>query len=258
MSIRRLVLIVLAAVLLFGYFVLARFPAAHGLALLSYISQGSVTYSNASGTIWQGQAENIYISAQQQLLDLGKTDWRLQAWSLLIGRLNIEISAKQQKQVIKAQIQASSSKAQLNNVEVRVPIAKLMNFAPIPLPFQMEGELQLDLQSLALSKKVGVESISGNAVLQDVVVLMYEPLELGSYGARLSNQGDELVAQVSDIDATVELSGTMQANVKERSYTHNVFLKPKPAAHAMVTQALSMVANKQEDGRFHFKQNGHF
>lgn len=258
MSVRRFLLGALLAILLFSYFVIARFPAAQGLALASRFSQGMVMYSQASGTIWQGQADHIYISVQQQVIDLGKTTWQLKALPLLFGQLQMALEAKQGRQLVKAKIKASASAANLQDVEVRLPLATLLSFAPMPLPIQIEGQLQLDLQQLELNQTQGIAAVSGNAVVQDVVVEMHEKIELGSYGARLSKEGDELMAKVSDVDATVELSGTMQANLQASSYASDVLLKPKAEANPLIAQTLAMVARKQNDGRYHFKQNGHF
>lgn len=258
MFFRRIVLFSLAAIFVFAYFVIARFPASHGLSLISRISQGSILYSNASGTIWQGQTEHLYISAQQQLVDLGKTQWQLKALPLLIGKLHLNLDARLDKQVVKAHIRASSKQAKLDELSVRMPLAKLLSFAPMPLPIQVSGQLDLDLQSVELNQKEWVKSLSGNLVLQNVVIHMYEDVVLGSYGARLSKKKDELIAQVSDIDGTVAVEGQLSTRLLARSYASDVLLKPKADAAAMIEQSLAMVARKQNDGRYHFKQNGNF
>lgn len=258
MSFRRMVLCGLTAVFVFAYFVIARFPASHGLSLINRISQGNVMYSNASGTIWQGQTEHLYISVQQQLVDLGKTQWQLKALPLLVGKLHLNLDAKLDKQVVKAHIRASSKQAKLEEVSLRMPLAKLLSFAPIPLPIQVSGQLDLDLQSVELNQKEWVKSLNGNLVLQNVVIHMYEDVVLGSYGARLSKEKDELIALVNDIDGTVTVEGQLSTNLLVRSYASDVVLKPKADAAAMIEQTLAMVTRKQNDGRYHFKQNGNF
>lgn len=257
MNFPRLALLSIAIIIVFTYFIIARFPAAHGLALASKFSGGSLLYQQASGTIWQGQAEQIVVSTPQQLFDLGHAQWQLHAWPLLTAKLKMTFEAKKAQQLIKAKAVVSRSRLKLEDVELRVALQELMVFSPMPLPLTVEGGLQLDLQTVELSKN-GIDAISGNAVVQNVLLKMHEDIALGSYGAKLSKEGEEVVANVMDIDGTVELSGVMKANLNSRSYDHDVSLRVKDNAHAMINQALSMVANKQNDGRYHLKQSGQF
>lgn len=252
---RRIVLIVFSAIVVFSGFLIARFPANHALALAAKISEGMLTANNVSGTLWQGKADNIYVSYFNQSMDLGRTQWQLSFWPLLLGNVKVELQADAGKQRIKTQLLASMSSLQLKDTEVNMDVARLMQF--YPLPIDVQGRVELLLQTAKLNQQ-GVEQIDGSIVLKDLAFTFQKSIELGSYAARLSMDGEDVKADISDLDANLTLEGYAKGNISQRRYEADINIKATEKTDDWIIQSLPMLAKKQADGSFLLQQSGNF
>lgn len=252
---RRIIFYSLAALFVFCGFLLARFPASHALAFASQQSQGVLIANNASGTLWQGKADNIYISYLGQSLDLGRTQWKLAFWPLLLAKLKVDLQAEATKQHIQTQLTASLSTLQLENTEVMMDVANLMQFYPVPIDVQ--GQVELLLQSAQLSQQ-GVQHIDGSIILKDMAFTFQKTIELGSYAARLSMDGEDVKADLSDLDASLTVVGFAKANLSQRQYEADINIRSTEQTDDWVLQSLPMLARKQADGSFRLQQSGNF
>lgn len=254
MSRRKLVLTVVISLLIFSVFVLARFPAEQALAIASRAT-GQVFASNVQGTVWQGRADNIYVQVNQELLDLGKTTWQLSPWSLLIAKLNLKVDAQAPGQKIKASVVAGMSRAVITDAEITMDAQRIL--ALYPLPIRLQGMIELNLAEAVLHRQ-GIEALSGNVLVKDMVFTFQRPVNLGTYAARLGVEGSFVTADISDIDATVKVEGRVMASLADREYRNKLLITPTPVADLSVEQTLQMVAKKQSDGSFQFEHNGRF
>lgn len=254
MTRRQTIITVVLALLIFTGFVLARFPASQALALAARFNSMLIPH-NASGTVWNGKADNLYISYNNQMLETGKTQWTLSPWSLLLGKVNLQLSANAGDQRIKAHVKAGFNTVTVTDAEIHMDVKRIL--ALYPLPVRLEGMIDLTLQEAALNRS-GVTALNGNLVIRDMVFTFQRPVTLGTYGARLGMDGSYIRAEVSDIDATVAVQGTVMASLAERQYRNKLQINPTPVADMSVGQTLNMVAKKQDDGSFLFEQNGRF
>lgn len=255
---RKIIVYSLLAIVVFAAFLIARFPANQALAIAQKQSQGMVMAYNATGTLWQGKAEHIYISVNNQLIDLGQTQWSLSFWNLLRAKLALQLDAKNRQQVIKATILASRSELTLTDAEIKLPIAQVMQFVPLPLPIQLRGELELTLQSAQVNTQGVVSQLKGNLIARETALVWQNPIQFGTYAARLDLADGYVLADVVDLDALVAVSGLMKAHLQKREYDTELVIKPTAQADEIIGQTLPMLAKKQNDGSFVFKQNGQF
>lgn len=252
---RRTIVIIIAALLVFSGFILARFPASHALALVSRFSQGMLTANNVSGTVWQGKADNIYLSYFNQTLDLGRTQWQLAFWPLLLAKLDLALEAKNGKQHIQTHAVASSNRLQLKDTQITMDVARLMQFYPVPI--DVRGSIELLLQDAQLTNS-GVEQIAGNIVFKELAFTFQKAIDLGSYGARLSMDGDDVKADFSDLDASMVVTGYAKGNLTPGRYETDMTIKITEKTDDWIIQSLPMLAKQQEDGSFRLQQSGHF
>lgn len=255
MNRRQLILSIFAAVIIFTGFVLARFPANQALALSARFSDGMVLPNNARGTVWNGQAENLYISYNGELFDLGKTEWTLSPWALLAGKLDLQLNANAAQQRIKAHVNAGLSRVVISDAEINVDIARVL--ALYPLPLKLDGHAELMLQRTELDK-TGITVLEGNLLVKDVIFTFQKAVTLGTYAARLSMDGSYVVADITDIDATVTAKGRVMGSLQERQYKSDLQLTPTAVADISIGQTLSMLAKQQDDGSFHIERDGRF
>ena len=255
MSRKAVVFSILAALLLFIVLVVARMPAATGLAMVARHS-GMVLPYNASGTIWQGKAEHLFIHVNGNMLDLGLTRWQVEPWSLLMGRMQISIDARKGRQKVVGDVTAGIGQTLvLKDFEASFDIASVMAFYPVP--FRMQGFAEIML-SEAVLKPGQVAALNGNVVARDLVFNFTHPVELGSYAARLGMEGDAVQADVSDMDAMVAVDGTASVTLAAREYQTDMTLKPAAEADPAIAQTLRALAQPNSDGVFVMQRSGKF
>ncbi|HEY9033627.1 MAG TPA: type II secretion system protein N [Pseudomonadales bacterium] len=254
MSRKTTIVYAVAALLLLLAFVLARFPAATALSLLARHSAVVIPYQ-ASGTVWQGEAQNLLVTAGNNTLDLGRTRWHIRPWALLAGRLLVDVDAINGEQKLRGQLQLGiGGKLQVQDVELAVDIERLA--ALYPMPFQLQGFVELQLQQAAIAGKT-ISALDGNIVVRDLLFRFSHPVPLGDYAARLKLVDGEIQATVSDIDGVITIAGMAAANLAERSYRSDLQLQPQAGADPAIEQTLRMLAQPQ-NGQYILRRSGNF
>lgn len=262
MSKKSITLSIVLALAFFLFLVIRQIPANFALAHAAN-QTGVFTPFQVRGTLWQGQAGNIIIQQRQFRLELGQVKWQLSGWSLLSGDLCLQIDANNGAQKIAGDfcLALSDMSLQADNVELALDGQLFKSFLPMPVKYQ--AFIELTLQTLGVSglesNKPNFSALSGNLVVKDLGVNFGQSVTLGSYGARLSlsdkQVDDESIVQVnlSDIDASVAISGDIQLLASTQSYYVDVALTPKADAKPIIKNSLSQFYKAQADGSFQVK-----
>ena len=249
MSKKELTLYILSGVAVFLFFVIARTPADLVLAQIAK-KTNLITPSQVSGTIWNGSAGDISIRHDKMVIPLGSARWEISFWSLLTGKISIDLKAKKSDQKIEGQFTLGSGPyISASDAEIIFDAALVKQFYPVP--GDVKGSVELSLKEFEYADS-RVEALQGSAVLKDSVYTLGSPVELGTYAARLSLKEDMVVADLSDIDARVEVSGVAKVSPETKKYSADVNLKPRPEANPMIQQTLKAVAKSKPDGSFQF------
>lgn len=204
------------AVLAYLIFLVVLAPATWWLKLVSL--PAGVQHGAVSGTLWQGSIRQV----QYQQLQLAELHWRLQPWSLLLLKAELQLKSgsvsQNQQPYMQTQLTATPSGLQLNNGLFRLPVPTLLPLLQLPLPVQAEGELVIDISRLALNSGLCTD-LTGNASWTDA--RLQPPtgtwLELGQFNGSLSceNGSPVLITDPAnilalDIRASVNAGGQLQ------------------------------------------------
>ncbi|WP_087023293.1 type II secretion system protein N [Thaumasiovibrio subtropicus] len=98
------------------------------------------------GTLFEGRASNI----RWQRQNLGQVNWQLAPAKLLTGKaeFNVRFGRGSDLNVTgRGVVGYGLSGAYAENVFASMPIAKLMDYSPMPLPVTLEGNLELSVPS---------------------------------------------------------------------------------------------------------------
>lgn len=230
-------------------------PAQYALGLAAK-QTGLFSFQSASGTVFSGSANDVRVRAQQQVLELGQLDWQLSPLSLLLAKLKLTVENKSSPQAI-----VISGNAVLNlqktiklaDAQIKAPVPLLLKFSPMPL--KALGDVELNVQQLTFAENQ-VSNLQGQLLLQHTKMLAPQKVDLGSFAARLSNEGSALVADVTDIDATFTVSGQSTLEQTQLSFDTNITVTTTPKTPEMVKQSLPFFARKTNDSTFVIQQSG--
>ena len=258
MSKKRIALIISIALCGFIFLLLKSTPANWVLAHAANQTKAFVPMQ-VRGTIWQGKAANIVITAVPKPLVLGKVTWNISPWSLLTGVLSLNISAKHEQQKASGDIRLGllSHNLSVSDFSLAFDAAQFSYLSPMPVNYEAFAELTL--QSLSVKNIVNkpqLVDLSGNLLIKNVAVNFGSPITLGTFGLRLSTADktieDEaiLLVGLSDVDAVLEVNGKAELLPSTQDYWLDLSVKPTSKASPMIMQTLSQFYKRQSDGSY--------
>ncbi len=240
---------IISAIFIFSGFVIARAPADFVLAHVAK-STKRITPYQVTGTVWNGSAADMAVHHAGSVIPLGPTEWEVSFLPLLLGKLDVKLKAIKSDQKIIGEFKLGSGPyLKACNVEIVFDAAMIKQFDAVP--GEIQGNVELSLVKLVFDGNT-IEELDGTAVIKDSVYTLGSPVELGSYAAKLSVKDNIVKADLSDIDASVVVSGVASVSPETKKYNANVNLNPKPDANPMIQQTLQAFTKKKPDGSFQF------
>ena len=233
------------ALLFAGCFILvviARMPVAAVLHMTD-ISAGGLSFSRASGTIWNGQIHGLAWRGN----DLGSVRIAAQPLALLLGRVGAKITLNADGPASgSASVALSLTGLHLRDVKITADVARL----PVLLP--LSGKIQLDLVRADLGGR-GCRNAEGN-VRTDALV---------DRPAGLAWKGPELVGRISCLNGGIfiPMSGRDGDNLvgiattlnRDGGFSVNIEARTPDAA---VLSVLSAVGFVETGGMMVLSQSG--
>ncbi len=238
----RLLAILVGILLVLGL-VLARLPASWFAYGLTQAMPG-LYLSGITGTLWRGEASAGTMVIDGQGLALGKVQWQLSPASLLTLSPCAALQANASNFSFASNVCGGlSGSATLNDTELSMP-ASLLGFW---LPVKLRGELSLLLESATL-KQQQLGALAGSLSWRDGAYFNGNQwLPLGSYGARLTDDGNAGVdAAVTDLGGpfTANLQLNVNPKLRPNSFTALAIkgeLTPRDTVHPELLRFLSLL-----------------
>ncbi|HTE40558.1 MAG TPA: type II secretion system protein N [Steroidobacteraceae bacterium] len=234
----------LIAVLAYLVFLIATIPA---VRMLPRLIPFGIQAVGASGTLWNGQVAALNARG----ISLGATQWRLQPWRLVTGKLGASIHSKNDNGYIDADVVVGFSGAiQLRNVRALLPLNALYG---LQLPGGglngWTGTLQAELDQVELVKQWPI-ALVGRVDVRDLVGPPREPVQLGSYRLTFTPSTDKNLQGVlsSEEGALLDAVGSVRLSV-DRSYVVDVQVAARPGAPANIARVLEYLGVPDAQGR---------
>jgi hypothetical protein len=233
----------LAAVggLLFLVLLIASAPA-HLLGAL--ISAERVVLSGYAGTLWRGSAARVLVATPGGWFHLGRVNWSLKPWSLLLFAPRLDIDASWGRQHIAGEIALAGGDAvTLREFEASLDASLVQELAPLAL----DGLLTANFALLEVDAGL-VTQAQGRLVWERASWLSPRgPVPLGSYAMELGvPQGRAVQGMIVTVSGPVTAEGRIQLD--GRSYGVELAIGSEGAMDPQLQQALSLVARPVATG----------
>lgn len=247
---RRLIYLGVAAYLVF---LLHALPAG---ILTRYIlprldKSHSVRLEGVHGSLWQGTA----VDANVANFDLGKLDWNLRSWGLLLGKLKLHLIFGQDNVQGNAYVSVGmGGTVNASDVNLQLPAAKLMPMF-YGYPVSISGMLKGNLVKVELERG-RVINAQGRIVWQNAAIRAPQNIEMGDYLITLEpvNSGSKIVIKDQgrgpiQANFTVFVDGNGQYRLKG-------WLKSRDPNQQAISETLRMFGRPDSAGHYWINFNG--
>lgn len=221
-------------------YILPSVQAARGLSL-----QG------VRGSVWQGQAADARIVN----FSLGKLQWDLHGWGLLLGKLRLHLKFSEDNAKGTGLVNVGlGGTITAEDVNMQFPAEALMPLL-YGLPISIAGELRGNIKEFELETGRVLQG-QGRIVWQGAALRAPQNIELGDFLITLEplNRGSKIVVKDQG-QGPVEAEITL--NIKANGeYRMNGWLKARDASQQHITEALRIIGRADNSGRFWVGYNG--
>ncbi|MGS2721111.1 type II secretion system protein N [Paraglaciecola aestuariivivens] len=226
-------------------FLLSKLPAAVVLANIKLPTNVSV--SQASGSIWQGHAQNIVING----VPIFNLNWQLSFVSLLIGNLDVQLQAGNMRNSedisIRGQVNLSQQHIDANNLTVYLPTDLIISILPLPIPVQADGRFKVQIKQLAYQSQC--QTLEGQGEwLNASFIGATGDIDLGSFAATLGCEDGKVIVDIQPpnrfgLTAKVAIPADFKFSVEGR-------FKPEASLPREVHQAAQFFGQPDAQGYY--------
>lgn len=180
---------------------LAHLPASLLDARLAAATGQRWRLAGASGTLWQGGGQLMYVAASGEVLPMSKLAWRWQPAALRQLALVWQIDSDGTI----GQAQLHWGGAALENLQLQVPVAAVTAFSPRWHSARLGGVLQLHVPKwqLAGGQQQGVATLGWQAASSPLSRLQ----PFGSYALDAQGQGSQVLLTLRTVHGPLQIQG---------------------------------------------------
>lgn len=216
-------------------------------------------FTGISGTIWQGQIQQLQINHKGKNLDLGQATWTFRPKRLLQAQLALDVQL--QKAAPKALSFDGTVFAQidqtigLENTQFQISIAQIKSF--VPKAALLTGDVNGDIQQIIWQDKTLPPQITGTFQWQGGTT--FPKVAVGQYRAKIEpEQADAqqgLRGELDALAAPLNLAGTIRL---DQQWQYNLALKLEQNEQTDETLAnlLNMAGKADANGAINLKKQG--
>ncbi|HEY8553652.1 MAG TPA: type II secretion system protein N [Burkholderiales bacterium] len=211
-SIRRIAGYVALGIALYAAFLIATAPASWLAEAVARLTDGRITFSAPSGTLWRGSAELHAGSGAAGIRHLGRLHWRINPWWLFLGRAHARVElAGTMAQGSAALRVAPGRRIAVENLSAALPadIAALV-YAPAAF-FEPRGTIALRAPSVVLSASGLWTDLE--VQWQNAGGRFTGPASLGDYRVSVAGEGQTAAIRLDTLRGDLDLAGQGQWNV---------------------------------------------
>jgi len=247
---RRLIILGLAC---YAVFLFMTVPASFltRYILPSVESARSIKLQSVHGNIWNGHATNARVGS----FDLGKLDWNLSAWGLLIGDVDLKLNFKNEDTRGNGYVSLGFGGAtQANDVELNFPAEALQPLI-YGFPISISGNFRGTIEELVYEQNQTLNA-EGRVVWQSAALRAPQNIELGDFLVKLTPLNTGTKIKITD-----ENQGPVKAEINIKfdgkgKYSLNGWLQARDQSQQHITEALRIIGRSDSTGKFWVSYNG--
>lgn len=240
---RRIVTLSIAAVLVFLFLLLARFPASWAEGWLP----PEVRCQRLTGTIWNGRCSGLSFGG----VPLGEARWSLAGVRPMSGALAADIVLVRPGLDVRGNLEAGAT-GKLVGRNVRAFLRLDRSVLPQLSP-NLRGTVRADLAHVSVTGRT-VDAVEGRVVAHD---LAQRALALGDYAVTFTRTqaGTEPVGVVEDLDGPLDVVASLRLT-REPGWVLEGRVAPMPDAPPQLARQLQYLGPPDASGRRPFSIAG--
>ena len=252
----KLAFIAIIALVSYGGFLIANFPASNAWSYLSN-RQLPVQLSGISGTIWSGAVDKVIIKTRQQPIILPQVTWHLQPTALLQAKLSASLTVGSATTPIEGSgyLVIDRQTLMLNNLTLDTTAPWLMAFSKSAFPINTTGNVSVQINRAEFNRQ-GCLAITGKSKLENSQLSSpFGEFDLGDSLAVLSCQNHKLVADINQNSSMFKSQGNFLIGM-DKKYRFTGKTTPDASLPKEIKQGLSLLGRPDNRGRYPLKFSG--
>ena len=237
---------VVGGVVLFVLFFLFAAPAEIFAWALARASNNAITLQAVTGTVWGGSGELVFSRGPANSLSLGRGQWSLSPWRLVIGRIGVSVDFTSARTVFKADGVVGLRTATLRDVEIRFPASLVPTVFPPAALAGPSGDVRIAAKEVTLARSDMAGEVV--AVWQQAGTTVSNVNPLGDYRVIATGQGDAFSIALSTDRGDLRLSGQGKWSLATRRFEMKGSAMPTEGSKAALDPLLRLFGRDQGDG----------
>lgn len=212
--------------------------------LARVVGKQHIIANGYAGTLWHGSADSVFVNAGHGYLQLGRVDWQLKPWSLLLLKPRLSVSSTWGQQRLSADVTLlGSGVTHFDQLDAKLPAALINDFTP----FAVAGSVSAIFDHLYLEQGVPVAA-EGTVVWQQAAWLSPAGVRtLGHYVLEVQQAASEvLTGTVLSLAGPLRATGNLHFDGS--SYGVDVILSSDVGFEEQLQQSLALFAQPVESG----------
>jgi general secretion pathway protein N len=224
-----------------------------GYILPSIESARPIKLQSVHGNIWNGHATHARVGS----FSLGQLDWRLSAWGLLAGDVDLNLKFHHENTRGTGLVSLGFGGAtQASNVEMAFPAEALQPLI-YGFPISISGNFRGTIAEFNYIQNE-IMNANGRIVWQSAALRAPQNIELGDFLVILSPQNNGTKIKITD-----ENQGPVKAEINIKldgkgKYNLNGWLQARDQNQQHITEALRLIGRSDSTGRYWVSYNGSF
>lgn len=215
-----------------------------------------INLQNVQGTVWRGKS----LQARVQNFKLGKLDWDLSVWSLLLGKIRLDVGVSDDQHKGSGDIAIGlGGSLDLEDVDFRFPAETLMPLF-YGFPIAINGNVLGRINSAELEPGEILKA-DGRVIWQGAGLTAPQNMDLGDFVVQMKpqNTGTHLIIKDQNspvkTDLVIEINGNGQYHVKGSLAARDSRRQDISAALRLLP-TMGWSGRTDQDGKFQFNHKG--
>ncbi|SMF11853.1 type II secretion system protein N (GspN) [Alteromonadaceae bacterium Bs31] len=238
-------------IIYFLYLVLSRAPAEIAASAL-HKAVPNLWLTGVAGTVWNGRAGGAQIDLPGSTLALGRLDWKLSPFSLVLLRPCIAFQFSGAGQVLEGTAcQSIAGNTSLKDMNIETSIAPLSDV--IRLPISGKASLQIVKAKVDLNS-LHIDTLDARLSWQNGSINPENTgwINLGTFAGKLKENGNGgIAAEIFDIEAPIKVQMNASLIPSTLAWQLDGNVQPLDQAPALLKDNLGVIGEEKEPGIFH-------
>lgn len=209
---KRLLLYVVFGLVFYLFFLVTQLPASWLAWGLNYYGHNTVRLDPLSGNLWHGKGRLVIYYPQTVPHDFGQTEWSINPFWLLTGRVQLALQTNMPDRQIKTTLGIAKGSLSIKDTDAAFPATFVSQLYPPAALIALQGQIRLHTSGLVF----GQQTLEGNATLewQGAGSHLSNVQPLGDYRLEIIGVGETANLKLSTARGALELTGQGQWKIR--------------------------------------------